>query len=100
MQKKIQVMIPIWMMDYFEKLGGYIELNTSELFRLYTCVAIIASVTNLFPDYKAGITLNEIFEKIKVVIDKDEDREEIFRFLSDIYFEARKAAEYRLKKIK
>lgn len=99
LQKKIQVMVPLWMDDYFKKLSDHLELNTSEMIRLYLCIAVIASVTHLFPEYKPGITLKEIFKKTKALADLDDEREEMYRILSEIYFEARKAGNFRIEKI-
>lgn len=93
-------MVPLWMADYFEKLGDYYDLNISQVFRLAICTSIIASVTASYPEYKGGINLKEIFEKSKALADMDEEMEEWFRFLSKLYFEARKAAEFMLKKKK
>jgi len=92
-------MVPLWMDDYFKKLSDHLELNTSELVRLYMCIAVIASVTYLFPDYKPGIPLEEIFKKTKALADMDDEREEMFRILSEIYFEARKAGNFRIRKM-
>lgn len=100
MLKRYQVLLPDWLEDnikyYIEKFG----LSFSEGIRAELCSAILATVPKQFPEYKPGIALDEIIDIIKQMQKKELKREKVNRLLSKVYFEARKAAEYRLAKEK
>ncbi len=100
MLKRYQVLLPDWMEDnikyYIDKYG----LSFSEGVRAELCSAIIATVQLQFPEYKPGITLEEIIDRLKEMRNRKIKKEEIKQILSKIYFEARKASEYRHSKEK
>lgn len=100
MLKRYQVLLPDWMEDnikyYIDKYG----LSFSEGIRAELCSAIIATVQLQFPEYKPGITLEEIIDRLKKMQNREIKKEEIKQILSKIYFEARKASEYRHSKEK
>lgn len=98
MLKRYQVLLPDWLEDnikyYIEKYG----LSFSEGIRAELCSAILATVQLQFPEYKPGITIEEVISKLKKMNTKKVKKEEIKQLLSKIYFEARKASEYRHSK--
>jgi len=100
MLKRYQVLLPDWMEDnikyYIDKYG----LSFSEGIRAELCSAIIATVQLQFPEYKPDITLEEIIDKQKKMRNRKIKKEEIKQILSKVYFEARKATEYRQSKEK
>ena len=96
MLKKYQVLIPEWLEEYILYLAEKHDLNFSEILRSEVCLSIICTVTHFFPDYKSGLKPQKILEMMKEKFADDIEREEIHRFLSKLYFEARKAVEYRL----
>jgi len=95
MLKRYQVLLPDWLEDnikyYIEKYG----LSFSEGIRAELCSAILATVQLQFPEYKPGITIEEVISKLKKMNTGKVKKEEIKQLLSKIYFEARKASEYR-----
>jgi len=97
MKKKFQVVVPDWMEDYLNYLVDRYDLNISEVIRLEICFAILAMTEKLFPEHEMGITSEQISELPTLDMDKIE-RDQLMRMLSKLYFEARKAAEYRMKK--
>ena len=97
-KKKIQIVLPIWLGDYLETVSEKYDLSISELARLQICFTIISITDNLYPDYNPEISTKEISKKIHKFLGSD-NREEFLRFLSDLYFESRKAAIFRLKKV-
>ena len=99
MKKKLQVVVPHWLEDYLNNLVVRYDLNISEVIRLQICFAILAMTEKLFPEYEMGFGPDQITELPRTE-PEDLDREQLMRSLSKIYFEARKAAEYRLSKEK
>lgn len=95
-QKKIQIMLPLWLGDYLETSAEKYELSISELARIQICFAIITHSDNLFPEYKPEIPMKIMSQKIFKFFEGD-DREGFLRCLSDIYFETRKAVNFRIK---
>jgi len=97
MSNKFQVVLPDWLEDYLMHLVDRYDLNISEVIRLEICFAVICMTERLFPEFEMGITPDTLTELPESKPD-DIDREQLLRTLSKIYFEARKAVEYRLKK--
>lgn len=95
-QKKIQIMLPIWLGDYLETTSEVYELSISELARIQICFSIIAHTDNLFPEYKPEIPVKRISQAVFKYLESD-NREDFLRFLSEIYFETRKAVKFRIK---
>jgi hypothetical protein len=94
--KKIQVMLPMWLSDHIERMSEIVDLSVSEFMRLQLCLAVIAYTSIAFPQYKPDLTLKKICSDSRKLLSSD-DRESYLRFLSKIYFEARKAVEFRIK---
>ena len=99
MSNKFQVVLPDWLEDYLKHLVDRYDLNISEVIRLQICFAVMCMTEKLFPEYEMGITPETISDLPKGK-SEDIDREQLLRTLSKIYFEARKAVEYRLDKDK
>jgi hypothetical protein len=100
MLKRYQVLLPAWLEDYIKYLADRYDLSFSEVIRVEVCIAIISTISTLFPEHKLGITPKEIFEKIKEDAHEGMERNEEHRILSKIYFETRKAIEYRFNEEK
>jgi len=96
--KRYQVLLPDWLEDhikyYVEKYG----ISFSEGIRAELCSAILASVPKQYPEYKPGITHDETVKMVTKDAKTKMDKERVHKLLSKVYFEARKAAEYRAKK--
>ena len=99
MSNKFQVVLPDWMEDYLKHLVDRYDLNISEVIRLQICFAVMCMTEKLFPEFDAGLTPEAVTALPKADSDNI-DREQLMRTLSKIYFEARKAVEYRLEKDK
>ncbi len=94
--KKYQVLIPEWLEDYIKFLAEKYDLSFSEIIRAELCFSILNTVTHFFPDYKSSLKPQEILAMMKDKFMNDLEREEIYRILSKLYFETRKAIEHRL----
>ncbi len=99
MSNKFQVVLPDWLEDYLKHLVDRYDLNISEVIRLQICFAVMCMTEKLFPEYEMGITPDTLTDLPKAN-SEDLDREQLLRTLSKVYFEARKAVEYRLDKDK
>ena len=100
MLKRYQVLLPDWLGDYIKLLVDKYDLSFSEVIRVEICMAILSTVSGMFPEYKLGITPKEIYNLINKQAEKEIEREEAYQILSKIYFETRKAIEYRSSKEK
>jgi hypothetical protein len=93
--KRFQVLLPDWLEDYLTILVDRYDLSFSEVIRIALCIEILTIVPLLFPEYKPEIDAKKISELIEIKTENNIDQDEIHRFMSKIYFESRKAAEYR-----
>ena len=98
MLKRYQVLLPDWLGNYLKYIVDKHDISFSEAIRLEVCFSVLSSVTNLYPGYKPGVTPLEILESYKKEAQSGINVAEMHRIMSNIYFEARKAAEYRLDK--
>ena len=98
MLKRYQVLLPDWLEEYIKFMVDQYDTSFSEALRIELCIAVLCMVPRLFPDYKAGTDVDEIVKCVNQNYEKEIDQDERHRNLSKIYFEARKAIDYRLKK--
>lgn len=98
MLKRYQVLLPDWLEDNIKLFADRYDLSFSEVIRAKICVAILAAMPKVYPEYEPGLTLEEIMNMFIGTNAVKMEREEVHRMLSKIYFEARKAVEYRMAK--
>ncbi len=96
MLKRYQVLLPDWLEDYVKLLVDKYDLSFSEVIRTMICNWILASVPDIYPEFKPGLSPKDIHELVKSEAQENMKREDVHRMLSKIYFESRKAAEYRM----
>jgi len=97
---RYQVLIPDWLEEYIENLVETFDLSFSEIIRLLICFSILYLIPTLYPEYKPGFSVQEIFKQRKEFALDKLPEDEAHRTISKIYFEARKAVEFRLSKEK
>ncbi len=100
MQKRYQVLIPDWLEEYVKWGVKKYGLSFSELIRLEICQAVIAYISQRYPEYKSGFTMKDFLQSVSQFEKGKMDPEDLDRIISTIYFEARKAIEYRFSKEK
>ena len=100
MLKRYQVLLPDWLEDYIQYGANKHDLSFSEIIRLEICLSILLTTTCIYPEFKPGITPEEICSTEKNHNKSKVDINGTHRIISKIYFEARKAVEYRLDKEK
>ena len=98
--KRNQVLLSDWHEDYIKFLSKTYDISTSEAIRVQMCIAILAVVPLLFPEYKSNLRIDDILVLLKKWAKGELENEDQHRILSKVYFEARKAAEFRQSKIK
>ncbi len=99
MLKRYQVLLPDWLEEYIKIGVEAYGFSFSELIRLEICLSILTQIPALHPEYKPGVNLKEIFGVINQASSESPNKKKYARFVSQIYFEARKAIEYRKQKL-
>lgn len=100
MLKRYQVLLPDWLDDYIKFGVDRYGISFSELIRLQVCLASLDCIEELHPEYKPNITSKDILRTMSESTGQTVNKDEVKRFTSRIYFETRKAIEYRYQKIK
>ena len=98
MLKRYQVLLPDWLEEYLKFLVDQYDTSFSEALRVELCIAVLCMVPRLFPEYKSCTSVDEIVKCVNQNYEQEIDQDERHRHLSKIYFEARKAIDFRLKK--
>ena len=98
--KSYQVLLPRWLERPVKKRVDQLELSFSEVLRVQVCLAVLAFQKVLYPEYKPGKELEYYLNVLKEFIYGNPEKDEILELYSDIYFEARKALDYREKQEK
>jgi hypothetical protein len=98
MLKRYQVLLPDWLEDYLKWGVKQYGLSFSEIIRLEICVSVMTMIEELHPEYKPNLSMKDVMNMMKTFNKSDIKKEDIRRFASRIYFETRKAIEYRTLK--
>ena len=100
MQKRYQVLIPNWLEEYILWGVKKYRLSFSELIRLEICQAVLFYISNRYPEYEPGFKMDDYIKGVERFESGKLNREDLEKAISTIYFEARKAIEYRFAKEK
>jgi DNA-directed RNA polymerase delta subunit len=100
MMKRYQVLIPEWMEDYLKIAVERYDFTFSEVIRAMISISMLSIATTLQPEYKPGFDIDEILNELTKYPDMSLENEEMHDLLSKLYFETRKAVEYREAKLK
>jgi len=100
MLKRKQVLLENWMIDYLKEITKTYEISFSESIRLLVSLQIveIAKATN--KNFKTKDFIKKISNVTEDYAKKDQCPEKLHNFISEVYFEGRKAAEIRTKQLK
>ncbi len=99
MLKRYQVLLPDWLEDYIKIGVENYGFSFSELIRLEVCFSILTQIPILHPEYKPSVDLHAIFGALSPETTKKLDKKKYAGVVSQIYFETRKAIEYRKQKL-
>jgi hypothetical protein len=97
MLKRNQILLLDWQVEYIKFLSEQFDISFSETTRLTLCAGIMQCVKELFPGFKPKFTVKDLANKVKKLQKTDSfTQAEFHEIISTVYFEARKAAEYRI----
>lgn len=95
MLKRNQVLLNDWMVVHTKAIAKKCGISFSEVIRLLVCLQASSHITTLYPEYKCKIKHKNIANIINSANKKENlDPKDLRKFLSDIYFESRKAMEF------
>ena len=76
MLKRYQVLLPDWLEDYVQFLVNKYDFSFSEVLRAEICCSILTSVSVLYPNYKPGISIEDVLKLVKEDAQENMEREE------------------------
>lgn len=97
MLKRYQVLLPDWLEDYIRHGVARYGFSFSEIIRLEMCFSILSFIEELNPEYKPKVSVRDILKIVNKSAKGEKEKEELKRFVSLVYYETRKAIEYRTK---
>lgn len=100
MLKRYQVLLTEWQGEYLKDISERYDQSFSEIIRVLISQSFLHLIPLLEPGYKSPITEKELLRMTKKVADPNTSDAEKHSLVSKLYFEARKAVEYRQMKIK
>jgi len=95
-----QVLITDWLNDYITYLAELYDVSYSEVVRLGLCFEFITTIKELYPKSECEINRKELLNLLQKTLQEKKTTEEAHRFISKLYFESRKAIEFRMKRDK
>ena len=99
MLKRCQVLLTDWQEEYLKNTAEIYDQSFSEVLRIVLSEGFLYIIPLLHCEYKPGITGKDLAEMTRKARNNDMKLEERHKLISKIYFEARKAVEYRLNKV-
>jgi metal-responsive CopG/Arc/MetJ family transcriptional regulator len=95
-----QVLIEDWLVEYLKFLSEKYDLSYSEVIRLGLCAQFDEMITLNYPDIRSKIDKKKFLQLLRKSENNKDSREELLKFISMVYFEARKTIEARMAKEK
>ena len=100
MLKRCQVLLEDWQQEYLKNTAKRYDQSFSEVLRIFLSQGFLFIIPRLHPEFKTAITGKEIKKMTIKVGSPSTSIEDRHRLISRLYFEARKAVEHRLSKVK
>ncbi len=97
MLKRYQVLLTDWQGEYVKFAAEKYDLSFSEILRIMISFCAIEIAKYEHPGYKTKVRPGQFMEKCKKMVKDGIDESELHAYLSQMYFEARKAVEYRME---
>ena len=95
MLERYQILLNDWQAEHYKMVAKKYDVSFSEMIRMALCVDIMNATRAVFPKYKFRINekkLKDMMKKWKIT--GLMQMEQFHKFLSDFYFETRKATEF------
>ena len=99
MLKRYQVLLPDWLEDYIKLGVETYGFSFSEIIRLLLCFSVLTQIPALDPEYTPNLTIEDILGSINKAASEHAGKKSFNSLVSQIYFETRKAIEYRMQKL-
>ncbi|MDD4907647.1 MAG: hypothetical protein PHJ00_01135 [Candidatus Omnitrophica bacterium] len=100
MLKRHQVLLEDWQVDYIQNIARIYDISLSEALRIIFSIGTLCAISMLHPEYKSGATKEKIKLAMKECASDKIPAAKKHSWVSSLYFEGRKAVEYRLAKLK
>ena len=100
MLKRYQILLTDWLAEYINFLAQRYDVSFSEVVRLALCVEFMHQIPLHCPEFKPKITRKDLLSADERAAKAHSVEEKHHSLMSKIYFEGRKAIEYRLNKEK
>ena len=98
MLKRYQVLLDDWMAEHYRLMSREHDVSFSEMIRMALCADVLQATSIAFPKYKAKLDWDKMKKAMQVrKIEDAMEKMEFHEFLSQVYFEARKATELWVK---
>ena len=94
MLKKYQVLLPDWLEEHVKYLAMKYDLSFSEIIRGEICYTTLSAIMHRHPEYTPKLSPDKIMELFQEHEYADSEETEVYRIMTDMYFETRKALEY------
>jgi len=99
MLKRCQVLLTDWQEEYLKNTAERYDQSFSEVLRIFLSEGFLYIIPLLHLEYKPGITGKHLAEMTRQAGNRNTSLEERHKLISKLYFQARKAVEYRLSKV-
>jgi hypothetical protein len=100
MLKRHQVLLEDWQIQYLQAVAEAHDISVSEALRVIFSMGTICAVEAIHPEYKSAVPLLEIAKMMKKTNQRPFSMDYVHKMISTIYFEARKAVEFRIPRLK
>jgi hypothetical protein len=100
MLKRCQILLADWQEEYIKNTAERHDISYSEVVRIFLSEGFLYIIPLVHPEYKSGITGRQLADMTRKSADPDIPIEEQHRLIGKLYFEARKAVEYRMNKVR
>ena len=99
MLKRHQVLLTDWLAEYIWYIAEKYDMSFSEVIRSMLSIQFLRMISSFSSNYKPNLTEKEIVKILKQLSTRKTAEENMHRLLSKLYFETRKAIEFRLEKL-
>ena len=100
MLKRCQVLLSDWQVEYIKNFTERYDFSFSEGIRILLSEGLLYMISLLNPEYKSRIIGKELARMAKMAARNNTPLSVKHKIISEVYFEARKATEYRLNRLK
>ena len=89
-----QILLTDWQTENLKMLASKSDFSFSEMIRVVLCQGLLCSTISIYPEFKSTIDKVKLEKIVHDTGDPKTPIAEKHRLVSEVYFEARKAAEF------